>query len=80
MAADGALEELQKQSDGLNTWAPVVPDGDFRPGHSWKSFFFESTHVGPFGGHRNAAQSLEMLRRFCTWSSIDKDVESWVDA
>ena len=77
---DGALETLQPQSDGRQTWVLVIPDGDYRDGASWKSFVFESAHVGPFGGHRNADQTLQLLLRWCSWISIDKDVRAWIEA
>ena len=80
IAEDGALEALWKQSDGQGRWVVVVPDGNYRANASWKSFFFESAHVGPFGGHRNADQTIEMLRRWCLWNSLVVDVKAWVDA
>ena len=79
IAPDGALESLQSQSSGKDEWVLVVPEGDARPGHSWKAFFFQSQHVGPFGGHRSADQTVELLRRYCHWGSMVKDVRAWVD-
>jgi hypothetical protein len=49
------------------------------PGLSWRSFVFRIHHVGPFGGHKNATQTKELLRRVVTWPRMGHDVEVWCD-
>ena len=57
----------------------VVPDGNFRAHTSWESHIFDSTHVGPFGGHRNAEQTTELAQRWCFWKGMAADISRWVD-
>ena len=39
LVADYGLEGLVAQSNGESSWVIIVPDGEYRPGGSWKSFF-----------------------------------------
>jgi hypothetical protein len=78
-AGDGALEALVAQSSGESRWVVVVPQGEVRPGQSWRAFLFSQSHVGVLGGHRNEAQTLECLRRIGTWPRMAQDVSSWIE-
>eukprot|EP00972_Heterocapsa_arctica_P082358 12135835-Heterocapsa_arctica.AAC.1 len=64
---------------GAAHWVPVAPAGGPQPQLSWRAFFFQHCHVGPFGGHKNAAQTAEMLQRLVYWQHVVRDVERWVD-
>ena len=79
LAADGALEVRVVHSDGKMRAVPAVPSSDYRPGQSWRAFFFRSAHIGVFGGHKNAPQTIELLTRLCHWRGLKKEVERWVD-
>ena len=46
---------------------------------SWRVFLFQQCHVGPFGGHKNAVQTEQMLRRIAWWPSAKRDISLWVD-
>ena len=75
---DGLLEILQSQSNLSKEFVVLVPEGEARPGLTWKNYFIETQHIGVYGGHRNADQTVELLQRYCFWKDLRKDVVKWI--
>ena len=79
LVSDYGLEGLVAQSNEESSWVIIVPDGEYRPGGSWKSFFFEHFHCSPAGGHRSAERTFEMMRRCVYWLSMQADIAAAVE-
>ena len=76
---DGLVEKkLQERGTGEELWVPVVPEG--MVGHlTWRRWVFLQVHIGVFGGHRLAPQTLRILFRVAWWPRAAKDVEAWIE-
>ena len=78
--ADGVVEtRVPGRIEGQEIWVPVVPEGAAAGHISWKRWVFLQAHVGVFGGHRLANQTVRILRRLVWWSGMKSDVEGWVE-
>ena len=76
---DYCLECLVPQPIGDSTWVVVVPDGEFRPEGSWKSFIYDQCHHGHFGAHHPADRTTMLIRRIAYWDALRKDIQERVD-
>ncbi|MCP4895732.1 MAG: transposase family protein, partial [bacterium] len=76
---DGIWErEAESEPEGHPRWVPYIPVGEVGLHTSWRYWVFFQSHVGVFGGHRLAPQTLHILRRIVWWPSMKSDVEEWV--
>ena len=63
---------------GHEHWVPVVPQGDVGR-WTWRRWVFMQVHVGVFGGHRLADQTMRLLHRVAWWPGDRKEVEQWIE-
>ena len=69
------------QSNGEASFVPVSPNvGGSHMETSRQTFFIQSGHLGPFGGHKNKSQTTDVMKRSVQWSSIERDVGDWVES
>ena len=78
--SDGCLEKLVSVGKtGVEHYVPVVPAGDAAVNLTWRRWVFLQVHIGAFGGHRLANQTMLILSRVAAWPNDRKDVERWVE-
>ena len=78
--SDGCLERLVRVGKtGVEHYVPVVPAGDAAVNLTWRRWVFLQVHIGAFGGHRLANQTMLILARVATWPGDRKDIEKWVE-
>ena len=63
---------------GHECWVPVVPQGKIGQ-LTWRRWTFLQVHVGIFGGHRLADQTVRILHRVAWWPQDRKDIEQWIE-
>ena len=60
--SDGCLEKLVTVGKtGVEHYVPVVPAGDAAVSLTWRRWVFLQVHIGAFGGHRLANQTMLIL-------------------
>ena len=78
--SDGCLERyVRVGKTGTEHYVPVVPAGDAALNLTWRRWVFLQVHIGAFGGHRLANQTMLILSRVAAWPGDRKDVEKWVE-
>ena len=78
--SDGCLERyIRVGKTGVEHYVPVVPAGDAALNLTWRRWVFLQVHIGAFGGHRLANQTMLILSRVAAWPGDRRDVEKWVE-